>query len=131
MSAATPASPAPSIPTLRGGVSQDYTETALRELYQQVNNMPESAKKKKLIRQVQSPPPAGTAELVKRTAANLTLLFLQFEKQPLQTGAADSRTPFSRKHWRSRSLGGIIRVISFGQLQLCYQFLKSGIFICF
>lgn len=29
-----------------------YTESALRELYHQVNNMPESAKKKKLIRQV-------------------------------------------------------------------------------
>lgn len=132
MSAATPASPAPSIPTLRGGVSQDYTETALRELYQQVNNMPESAKKKKLIRQVQSAPPRWDSECAQRTAANLALLFFaQFEKQPLQTGAADSRTPFSRKHWRSRSLGGIIKVISFGQLQLCYQFLKSGMFICF
>eukprot|EP00066_Takifugu_rubripes_P012394 XP_011601660.1 PREDICTED: rho GTPase-activating protein 19 [Takifugu rubripes] len=83
VSAVMPASPSPSIRTLRGGVSQDYTETALRELYQQVNSMPESAKKKKLIR--------------------------QFEKQPLQTGAADSRSPFSRKHWRSRSLGGIIK----------------------
>ncbi|TWW78869.1 Rho GTPase-activating protein 19 [Takifugu flavidus] len=83
VSAVMPASPSPSIGTLRGGVSQDYTETALRELYQQVNSMPDSAKKKKLIR--------------------------QFEKQPLQTGAADSRSPFSRKHWRSRSLGGIIK----------------------
>ncbi|XP_060943513.1 rho GTPase-activating protein 19-like [Limanda limanda] len=63
--------------------TQSYTESALRELYQQVNNMPESAKKKKLIR--------------------------QFEKKPLLTPSAESRTPFSRKHWRSRSLGGIIK----------------------
>ncbi|XP_053188597.1 rho GTPase-activating protein 19-like [Scomber japonicus] len=62
---------------------QSYTESALKELYQQVNSMPESAKKKKLIR--------------------------QFEKQPLLTPSAESRTPFSRKHWRSRSLGGIIK----------------------
>ncbi|GAA6213803.1 rho GTPase-activating protein 19-like [Lates japonicus] len=69
--------------TTRSSETQNYTESALRELYQQVNNMPESAKKKKLIR--------------------------QFEKQPLLTPSADSRTPFSRKHWRSRSLGGIIK----------------------
>uniref|UniRef100_A0A3Q3FRP6 Rho GTPase-activating protein 19 n=1 Tax=Labrus bergylta TaxID=56723 RepID=A0A3Q3FRP6_9LABR len=66
--------------------TQSYTESALRELYEQVNSMPESAKKKKLIR--------------------------QFEKQPLLTPTADSRTPFSRKHWRSRSLGGIIKLSS-------------------
>ncbi|XP_051935433.1 rho GTPase-activating protein 19-like [Hippocampus zosterae] len=60
-----------------------YTESALRELYHQVNNMPESAKKKKLIR--------------------------QFEKQPLVTPSPDPSSPFSRKHWRSRSLGGIIK----------------------
>ncbi|XP_035518918.1 rho GTPase-activating protein 19-like [Morone saxatilis] len=69
--------------TMRPSGTQSYTESALRELYQQVSNLPESAKKKKLIR--------------------------QFEKQPLQTPSADSRTPFSRKHWRSRSLGGIIK----------------------
>ncbi|XP_035029496.1 rho GTPase-activating protein 19 [Hippoglossus stenolepis] len=69
--------------TTQSPETQRYTETALRELYQQVNNMPESAKKKKLIR--------------------------QFEKQPLLTPSAESRTPFSRKHWRSRSLGGIIK----------------------
>ncbi|CAG09355.1 unnamed protein product, partial [Tetraodon nigroviridis] len=51
MSAAAPASPSPSQQKLKGGVSLDYTESALRELYQQVNNMPASAKKKKLIRQ--------------------------------------------------------------------------------
>uniref|UniRef100_A0A3Q4B7S2 Rho GTPase-activating protein 19 n=1 Tax=Mola mola TaxID=94237 RepID=A0A3Q4B7S2_MOLML len=71
--------------TIRPSETQSYTESALKELYQQVSNMPESAKKKKLIR--------------------------QFEKQPLQTPSADSRMPFSRKHWRSRSLGGIIKVI--------------------
>ncbi|XP_034041402.1 rho GTPase-activating protein 19-like [Thalassophryne amazonica] len=65
------------------GSTESYTEAALRELYQQVNNMPESAKKKKLIR--------------------------QFEKQPLLVPATDSRSPFIRKHWRSRSLGGIIK----------------------
>uniref|UniRef100_A0A3Q1I777 Rho GTPase-activating protein 19 n=1 Tax=Anabas testudineus TaxID=64144 RepID=A0A3Q1I777_ANATE len=81
----TTAFPSPSMRTgtIRSSETQTYTETALRELYQQVNNMPESAKKKKLIR--------------------------QFEKQPLLTPSADSRTPFSRKHWRSRSLGGIIK----------------------
>ncbi|XP_070772304.1 rho GTPase-activating protein 19-like [Enoplosus armatus] len=68
--------------TIKSSETRSYTESALRELYQQVNNLPESAKKKKLIR--------------------------QFEKQPL-TPSADSRTPFSRKHWRSRSLGGIIK----------------------
>lgn len=36
---------------------------------------------------------------------------VQFEKQPLLTPSADSRTPFNRRHWRSRSLGGIIKVI--------------------
>ncbi|XP_074501901.1 rho GTPase-activating protein 19-like isoform X1 [Sebastes fasciatus] len=91
ISAVTAASPSPSMRTIGGEVSgtststssETYTESALKELYQQVNNMPESAKKKKLIR--------------------------QFDKQPLLTPTADSRTPFSRKHWRSRSLGGIIK----------------------
>ncbi|TMS04456.1 rho GTPase-activating protein 19 [Larimichthys crocea] len=93
MSAIPPASPSPSMTTIGGDVSntctnrssesESYTESALRELYQQVNNMPESAKKKKLIR--------------------------QFEKQHLQSPLAEPRTPFSRKHWRSRSLGGIIK----------------------
>lgn len=60
---------------------EDYTQSALRELYQQVNNMPESAKKKKLIK--------------------------KFEK-PLQT-PSDSMAPFIRRHWRSRSLGERIK----------------------
>ncbi|XP_077585888.1 rho GTPase-activating protein 19-like isoform X2 [Stigmatopora nigra] len=59
------------------------TESALRELYQQVNDMPPSAKKKKLIK--------------------------QFQKQSLVTSSTDPQSPFSRKHWRSRSLGGIIK----------------------
>ncbi|XP_034059742.1 rho GTPase-activating protein 19-like isoform X2 [Gymnodraco acuticeps] len=89
----TAASPSPSVRTIRGEVGSSsslksperasYTESALRELYQQVSTMPESAKKKKLIR--------------------------QFDKQPLLTPSSDSRTPFSRKHWRSRSLGGMIK----------------------
>ncbi|KAM8738423.1 rho GTPase-activating protein 19-like isoform 2-T2 [Acanthopagrus schlegelii] len=93
MCAIPAASPSPSVRTLGGEVcssctvrsseTQSYTESALKELYQQVSSMPESAKKKKLIR--------------------------QFEKQHLQTPSAESRSPFSRKHWRSRSLGGIIK----------------------
>lgn len=114
MSAMMPASPSPSIQTLRGEASQDYTESALRELYQQVNNMPESAKKKKLIRQVSSVS-AVTMWSGQINAANVALVFLQFEKQPVPMGS-DSRTPFSRKHWRSRSLGGIIKVILYGLL---------------
>uniref|UniRef100_A0A7N8XDB2 Rho GTPase-activating protein 19 n=1 Tax=Mastacembelus armatus TaxID=205130 RepID=A0A7N8XDB2_9TELE len=92
IAAVTAAFPSPSVLSIGGEVcstcpnksseTQNYTESALRELYQQVNNLPESAKKKKLIR--------------------------QFEKQPL-TPSADARTPFSRKHLRSRSLGGIIK----------------------
>lgn len=62
MAAITAASPSPSIKTTAGencsGIksseTQSYTESALRELYQQVSNMPQSAKKKKLIRQVTS-----------------------------------------------------------------------------
>ncbi|XP_034537752.1 rho GTPase-activating protein 19-like [Notolabrus celidotus] len=93
MPAVTAASPSPlmrttgaevsSTCTARSSETQSYTESALRELYEQVNSMPESAKKKKLIR--------------------------QFEKQPLLTPSADSPTPFIRKHWRSRSLGGMIK----------------------
>ncbi|XP_034007700.1 rho GTPase-activating protein 19-like [Trematomus bernacchii] len=89
----TAASPSRSVRTIRGEVSSSsslksperasYTESALRELYQQVSTMPESAKKKKLIRQL--------------------------DKQPLLTPSSDCRTPFSRKHWRSRSLGGMIK----------------------
>ncbi|XP_056147482.1 rho GTPase-activating protein 19-like [Lampris incognitus] len=63
--------------------SHSYTEAALRELYQQVSSMPESAKKKKLIR--------------------------QFEKNVPGTPTPDPQVPFNRKHWHSLSLGGIIK----------------------
>ncbi|XP_017268466.1 rho GTPase-activating protein 19 [Kryptolebias marmoratus] len=96
----TAASPSPSIRTMAGEIcsgvksseTQSYTESALRELYQQVSNMPESAKKKKLIR--------------------------QFEKQPELTPLADSQTPFIRRHLRSRSLGGIIKRKALGSQTL-------------
>ncbi|XP_030604153.1 rho GTPase-activating protein 19-like isoform X2 [Archocentrus centrarchus] len=90
VAAVTEGPPSPSITVTSD--TQSYTESALRELYQQVNNMPESAKKKKLIRQI--------------------------EKQPLPTPPADSRAPFSRKHWRSRSFGGIIKKKVFGSQML-------------
>ncbi|KAK2824278.1 hypothetical protein Q5P01_021453 [Channa striata] len=77
------ASPSMKTCTVRSTEPQNYTETALKELYQQLHNLPESAKKKKLIR--------------------------QFERQPLLTPSSESRTPFIRKHWRSRSLGGMIK----------------------
>lgn len=35
-----------------GGPNQEHTQDALRELFQHVSNMPDSTKKKKLIRQV-------------------------------------------------------------------------------
>lgn len=109
MPAAMPASPPPSQQRLKGAASLDYTESALRELYQQFNNMPDSAKKKKLIRQVPSVPTVNT-ECKDTCSQRCFLGFAQFEKQPLHMCSVDSRTPFSRKHWRSRSLGGIIKV---------------------
>lgn len=43
----------PASPEQRASPSQRYTEDALRELFRHVNhNMPDSAKKKKLVRQV-------------------------------------------------------------------------------
>lgn len=121
LSVVPPASPSPSIQTTRGehGVTsssidtQSYTESALRELFQQVNNMPESAKKKKLIRQVTwvcIPVVKQTDKLLTTQLIYVLFVGVQFEKQPLLTPTSDSRTPFSRKHWRSRSLGGIIKV---------------------
>ncbi|KAK7930848.1 hypothetical protein WMY93_007243 [Mugilogobius chulae] len=74
-----------STPTKRTGPEvsehQNYTQSALRELYQQVNKMPESAKKKKLIKQLE---------------------------KPLQT-PSETKAPFCRRHWRSRSLGEKIK----------------------
>ncbi|XP_066549007.1 rho GTPase-activating protein 19 isoform X2 [Amia ocellicauda] len=64
--------------------SQYHTEEALKELFHHVNNMPESAKKKKLIR--------------------------QFNKQSTPgTPVYDSHTPPRKKHARSRSFGGLIK----------------------
>lgn len=56
--AVSSAYPSPSVRsnTEKSSESLSYTETALRELYQQVNSMPESAKKKKLIRKVTAAP---------------------------------------------------------------------------
>lgn len=71
-SAVMPGSPSPSQQRIKGEDALDYTESALRELYQQVNNMPDSAKKKKLIRQVPLVP-AVKNETAKIHAANVAL----------------------------------------------------------
>ncbi|XP_053475560.1 rho GTPase-activating protein 19 [Ictalurus furcatus] len=61
--------------------SQLHTQEALRELFQHVSNMPESTKKKKLIR--------------------------QFNKQG--TPVRESPRASNQKHGRSRSFGGLIK----------------------
>lgn len=64
--------------------TQQHTEEALRELFQHVHNMPESAKKKQLIR--------------------------QFNKQSVtQTPGRESSTPPVQKRARSRSFSGLIK----------------------
>ncbi|XP_072526466.1 rho GTPase-activating protein 19 [Salminus brasiliensis] len=63
------------------GGGQLHTQDALRELFHHVTNMPESAKKKKLIR--------------------------QFNKQG--TPVRESSRPPNQKHGRSRSFGGLIK----------------------
>ncbi|XP_047557950.1 rho GTPase-activating protein 19 isoform X4 [Lutra lutra] len=64
--------------------TQQRTEEALRELFQHVHNMPESAKKKQLIR--------------------------QFNKQSvIQTPGRESPTPRVQKRARSRSFSGLIK----------------------
>ncbi|XP_030638751.1 rho GTPase-activating protein 19 [Chanos chanos] len=65
--------------------SQSHTEEALKELFRHVNdNMPNSAKKKKLIR--------------------------QFAKHSTPvTPGSERHTPTSKKHGRSRSFGAVIR----------------------
>ncbi|KAJ8404928.1 hypothetical protein AAFF_G00333150 [Aldrovandia affinis] len=67
------------------GSAQHHTEEALKELFRHVNNnMPDSAKKKKLIR--------------------------QFTKQSTPgTPVYECQTPPSKKHARSRSFGGLIK----------------------
>uniref|UniRef100_A0A8C6MDY0 Rho GTPase-activating protein 19 n=1 Tax=Nothobranchius furzeri TaxID=105023 RepID=A0A8C6MDY0_NOTFU len=52
--------------TCSSSETQSYTECALRELYQQVSNMPESAKKKKLIRQFEKQPELTPTPLTKK-----------------------------------------------------------------
>ncbi|XP_003201186.1 rho GTPase-activating protein 19 [Danio rerio] len=65
--------------------SDNHTEEALKELYRHVtDNMPNSAKKKKLIRQLGKPSTPGT---------------------PVN----ENLTPSSKKHGRSRSFGGLIK----------------------
>ncbi|KAJ8013752.1 hypothetical protein DPEC_G00033050 [Dallia pectoralis] len=69
-----------------GGAMSTHTQLALQELYQQVSSLPESAKKKKLIR--------------------------QFAKQDPGTPVSDGPALQSnRKHCRSRSLAGIKRSV--------------------
>lgn len=68
-----------------GSDSENHTEEALRELYRHVtDNMPHSAKKKKLIRQ------------------------LGKQSTPV-TPVSENTTPTSKKHTRSRSFGGLIK----------------------
>ncbi|XP_070841032.1 rho GTPase-activating protein 19 [Chaetodon trifascialis] len=65
--------------------AQQYTEEALKELFRHVHhNMPDSAKKKKLVRQ-----------LVKQTTSG--------------TPTSEAPPPPSKKHPRSRSFGGLIK----------------------
>lgn len=64
--------------------TQQRTEEALRELFEHVHNMPESAKKKQLIR--------------------------QFNKQSVtQTPGRESSTPRVQRRARSRSFSGLIK----------------------
>ncbi|XP_052618867.1 rho GTPase-activating protein 19 isoform X4 [Peromyscus californicus insignis] len=64
--------------------TQQHTEEALKELFQHVHNMPDSAKKKQLIR--------------------------QFHKQSLtQTPGREPSTPRVQKRARSRSFSGLIK----------------------
>uniref|UniRef100_A0A3P9HGG4 Rho GTPase-activating protein 19 n=1 Tax=Oryzias latipes TaxID=8090 RepID=A0A3P9HGG4_ORYLA len=107
--AVSSAYPSPSVRsnTEKSSESLSYTETALRELYQQVNSMPESAKKKKLIRKVTAAP--NDCKQTKNTIHFHKNLLVKFEKQPGLTPSAESRSPFTRRHQRSRSFSGIIK----------------------
>ncbi|XP_055503128.1 rho GTPase-activating protein 19 isoform X2 [Leucoraja erinacea] len=68
---------------LRREDTQQRTEEALKELFKHVSNMPDSAKKKKLVRQFNKSSAAGTPD-----------------------GFASPRT---KKHVRSRTFGGLIK----------------------
>ncbi|KAM8924488.1 rho GTPase-activating protein 19 [Pelodytes ibericus] len=63
--------------------TRQHTEAALKELFQHVHSMPDSAKKKRLIR--------------------------QFHKHNPGTPIPDSKAPTDRKHARSRSFSGMIK----------------------
>ncbi|XP_034043826.1 rho GTPase-activating protein 19 isoform X2 [Thalassophryne amazonica] len=78
----------PGFPEQYQSPSQQYTEEALKELFRHVHhNMPDSAKKKKLIRQLVKQVPSGT---------------------PPENYLEKSPVP-SKKHPRSRSFGGFIK----------------------
>uniref|UniRef100_A0AAY4CE79 Rho GTPase-activating protein 19 n=1 Tax=Denticeps clupeoides TaxID=299321 RepID=A0AAY4CE79_9TELE len=64
-----------------------HTEEALKELFDHVSNMPESAQKKRFIRQLNKQGPPGSS-------------------------LPDCRTPSDQKHRRSRSFSGFIKVCS-------------------
>ncbi|XP_042192961.1 rho GTPase-activating protein 19 isoform X2 [Callorhinchus milii] len=62
--------------------AQQHTEEALKQLFKHISNMPDSAKKKKLVR--------------------------QFNKQPIST-SQEPTPPRARKHGRHPSFGGLIK----------------------
>uniref|UniRef100_A0A3P8SR94 Rho GTPase-activating protein 19 n=1 Tax=Amphiprion percula TaxID=161767 RepID=A0A3P8SR94_AMPPE len=76
--------------------AQQYTEEALKELFRHVHhNMPDSAKKKKLVRQC--------------------LYNMEFKQTTSGTPTNEHRQPPpapSKKHPRSRSFGGLIKVLN-------------------
>ncbi|NP_001085418.1 rho GTPase-activating protein 19 [Xenopus laevis] len=63
--------------------TQQHTEEALKELFRHVHNMPDSAKKKRLIR--------------------------QFNKNTPRTPVSDTQVPNGKKHVRSRTFSGMIK----------------------
>lgn len=83
MSVVPAASPSPSVRTIGctagSSQTQSYTESALRELYQHVTSMPESAKKKKLIRQVLRVRLSLRAQGEESSHASRSVLFLVWE----------------------------------------------------
>ncbi|XP_068177924.1 rho GTPase-activating protein 19 isoform X2 [Antennarius striatus] len=82
--------------------AQQYTEEALKELFRHVHhNMPDSAKKKKLVRQ-----------LVKQTTSG--------------TPTADDPPAPSKKHPRSRSFGGLIKRRARGEQPTAEQRLRHA-----
>ncbi|XP_056265029.1 rho GTPase-activating protein 19 isoform X2 [Pseudoliparis swirei] len=84
-----PALKRPAAPEQYRSPAQQYTEEALKELFRHVHlNMPDSAKKKKLVRQ-----------LVKQTTS---------APPPIEHHHQGAPAP-SKKHLRSRSFGGLIK----------------------